>query len=141
VHNDTLERISSLVSVPLSQSNFTYAYVPLDTVLTLMSGLGRQDVPFSWNRTFLQGADQVPDGIDMSTIGLVGAWPDNGVGTYRRNGLVLSNDLDLAQSFYTYTIDQGDSGGGWVVLDIIMIRLNTTYTPNGSFAVYSQDGQ
>jgi hypothetical protein len=74
------ERISSLVSVPLSQSNFTYAYVPRDTVLTLMSALGRQDVPFSWDKPFLQGADQVPEGIDMSTIGLVGFWGNNGVG-------------------------------------------------------------
>ena len=106
-----------------------------------MSGLALQDVSFSWNQTFLQPGDQVPEGIDMSTIGLVGAWSDNGVGRCGSNGPILSNDLDLAQSFYTYTIDQGESGRGWVVLDVVMIRLNTTYTPNGSFPVYSEDGQ
>jgi hypothetical protein len=135
------EIISLLVSVPLSQSNFTYAYVPRDTILTLMSGLSLQDVPFSWNKTFLQGQDQIPEEIDMSTIGLVGAWNDNGVGMYGRNGTIVSNDLNLAQSFYTYTIDQGESGNGWVVLDVVMIRLNRTYTPNGSFPIFSEDGQ
>jgi hypothetical protein len=135
------ERISSLVSVPFSQTNFTYAYVPRETISTLMSGLGLQDVPFSWNQTFLQPGDQVPQAINMSTIGFVGFYYDNGVGMYGRNGSVLSNDLDLALSFKTYTIDQGGSGSGWVVLDVVMIRLNKTLTPNGSFAAHSEDDQ
>ncbi len=69
----------------------TYAYVPRDTVLSLMSGLGLQDVPFSWNRTFLQGEDQVPENIDMGTIGLVGAWYNNGVGVYTSCEVAYAN--------------------------------------------------
>lgn len=44
-----------------------------------------------------------------------------------------------ALSFYSTPIDQGASGAGWVELDVIMIRLNVSYTPHGTFAKYSQD--
>jgi hypothetical protein len=108
-----------------------------------MSELGLEDTPFSWDRnaTFLQNGDQVPAGIEMSTIGLVGAWYNNGVGKCDPSGTTLANCRDLAQSFYSYTIDRGESGRGWVVASVVMMRLNKTYTPNGSFPVYSQDGQ
>ena len=65
-------RISSLVSVPIAPSETTYAYVPHDAILSLMTDLGLQDTPFSWDEPFLRQGDQVPDGIDMSTIGFVG---------------------------------------------------------------------
>lgn len=60
----------------------TYAYVPRDTILSLMSAVGLRDAPFSWDRSFLHEEDQVPDYIDMETIGAVGVWYNNGVGVY-----------------------------------------------------------
>lgn len=109
--------------VPQSPANMTYAYVPRDSILSLMDGLGLQDVPFSWDKPFLKDQDQVPEGIDMGTIGLVGSWKDDGV----------------AQTFYSHTIDDGKKGKGWVVFDMVMMRLNMTLTPSGSFGVHSAD--
>jgi hypothetical protein len=43
-----------------------------------------------------------------------------------------------AQSFYSTPIDNGSNGTGWVELDVIMMRLNVTYTPNG--LLYSPNG-
>ncbi|CAG7848432.1 SubName: Full=Uncharacterized protein {ECO:0000313/EMBL:CCA71241.1} [Serendipita indica DSM 11827] len=112
--------------VPLSPANITYAYVPQDTIMGLITTLGFQDVTWSWNSTsppFLQGNDTVPDGIDMDQIGFVGYWWNNGV----------------AHQFRSRPIENGNKGWGWLELEVIMIRLNTTYTPGGSFGTYSTD--
>lgn len=87
-------------SVPMSLGNMTYAYVPRDTITSLMSGLGVQDVPFSWNGTFLHQGDHVPSGIDMGTIGLVSSWNNNGVGMYTHKGGSTTNENSGSSIIY-----------------------------------------
>lgn len=126
--------------VPLSPSSITYAYIPKEVVSGLIKRLGFTDLQFSWNRTFLQNDDRVPENIDMEDIALVGVWWNNGVGACRSLLMNLAN-IALAQSFYSTAVDRGDNGNGWVELDVVMIRMNTTYTPYGSFGAYSPDNQ
>lgn len=40
------------------------------------------------------------------------------------------------QSLYRANICKGSSGNGWVEIEVLSVRLNTSYTPNGRFPLY-----
>jgi hypothetical protein len=49
----------------------------------------------------------------------------------------MGSQFVAAQSFYSHPINNGSDGIRWVELEVIMIRLNVSYAPHGSFAVHS----
>lgn len=50
----------------------------------------------------------------------LGKWSDNGA----------------AHQFMSYPFDQGDSGAGWSMIQLVLVRLNESYAPNGQFYIY-----
>ncbi|KAG8816683.1 hypothetical protein FRC17_000217 [Serendipita sp. 399] len=121
-----MDTYSSSDSIPHAPSNYTYAYIPKSTITELITKLGYPEsantVALNTPGIFLPG-DTAPDTVDMNNIGFVGRWQDNGV----------------AQSFMSIPIDNGALGNGWLELELIMLRVSTAYTPNGTFPLYAQD--
>jgi hypothetical protein len=65
----------------------------------------------------------VPDLTHAATI--LAKWWDNGV----------------SHSFNWFPISRGEDGNGWLSLEIVMVRLNQSYTaPDSSFQVYGELG-
>jgi len=44
-----------------------------------------------------------------------------------------------AHAFRSYALAKGESGNGWVVVEIVLIRLHRMYTPNATFPVWGAD--
>jgi hypothetical protein len=49
-----------------------------------------------------------------------GKWQDNGV----------------AHQFMSQPLDQGETGKGWTMLEIVLVRLNETHAPEGRFHTF-----
>ena len=47
------------------------------------------------------------------------------------------SDNGAAHSFHSLPPITGEGGNGWIGTEIALVRLNTSYTPNGKFPVYS----
>ncbi|CAG8679811.1 6406_t:CDS:2, partial [Acaulospora colombiana] len=114
----------------------------LSVIDDLSSKLGLPNYPQTVDPTkFLQNNDTVPENIDLSQIGLVGAWSNNGVGELNSSRLsLISIQTWLAHSFKSTPLEYGAKGNGWVELDVMMVRLETLYAPGGTFKVRSEDG-
>lgn len=69
----------------------------------------------------LSEGDTAPANID--DIGWAGGFWNNGI----------------AHSFFSKPVTRGEDGHGWMELELVLVRLNTTYTPNGAFGTYSQE--
>ncbi|PVF96314.1 hypothetical protein CPB86DRAFT_736976 [Serendipita vermifera] len=112
--------------IPWSPGNLTYAYIPQSTIDGLTSKLGLPNYAQTPDPTrFLQNNDTVPESVDLSQMGFVGYWWNNGV----------------AHSFKSTPLEYGSSGNGWVELDVMMVRLETMYAPGGTFKARSEDGK
>ncbi|KAG8757839.1 hypothetical protein FRC14_001371 [Serendipita sp. 396] len=112
--------------IPRSQTNKTYAYIPRTTITGLITSLGYPESVFTLQvntSVIIAEGDVIPEAIDLSSVGFIGRWDDNGV----------------AQSFMSKPIDKGAGGGGWLELEVIMLRIRTSSAPNGTFALYSDN--
>ncbi|KDQ15154.1 hypothetical protein BOTBODRAFT_304314 [Botryobasidium botryosum FD-172 SS1] len=103
-------------------SGASYTFITRSSLSALFGTL-RVDLP-----SFLQSpanlsavllpGDSVPSGLSLSSIALAGAYPNNG----------------QPLSFSTVVIQPSSlSFNGWVTIDTILIRLNTSFTPLGVF--------
>lgn len=68
----------------------------------------------------MKGNDTAPSGLNPDNISTVGQWWDNGV----------------SHSYFSQPLTEGEDGKGWLLIDVVLIRLNTTWTPHGQFSVY-----
>ncbi|RDB19547.1 hypothetical protein Hypma_013386 [Hypsizygus marmoreus] len=106
--------------VTRSLNTFTYIFTPKSVLQSLFSTFN-MDVP-TMNpfdaSAVLQGNDTLPQDLDPNETALGAAFYDNGVGHSFKS-----------QPLPTDTTD----GRGWVTIEHILVRLNTSYTPNGKF--------
>jgi len=112
----------ALYLVPLAPSGSTYVFLPNSLINSLATSLQVVVPPSNnipWNSSqSLKVGDSLPAGLDPSTI---------------YNAFVKQND-GSSHSGTFFWLDDGTNGHGWKVADIHLARIDTTYTPNGSFA-------
>ncbi|CAE6419980.1 unnamed protein product [Rhizoctonia solani] len=113
-----------------TRANMTYLFVPWTSVNNIFDYMGlpaptAADFPRVNLTAFMEGADRPNITAAESEVALMSKWWDNGV----------------THSFDWFPVRRGEDGTGWVGIEIIMIRLNQSYTAdNSSFQVYGELG-
>ncbi|KAF8890375.1 hypothetical protein BD779DRAFT_1610820 [Infundibulicybe gibba] len=102
----------SINIVPQSDNNLTYTFTPRATLRSLFDSFklplpAEFEAPVNGSKV-LQKNDTFPVGLDVAATSL---------------GISFSGN--------------GEDGNGWVTLESVLVRLNTTYTPNGKFGKLS----
>ncbi|EEB89772.1 hypothetical protein MPER_12098, partial [Moniliophthora perniciosa FA553] len=125
---NVLRRVFSLntyyVSIPRSELGYTYVFTPRDDIRSLFTSFNKS-LPEIFDRPFNESAvfkpnDTIPlEGVDL-TATTHWAFEDNGIG----------------HSFKSFPSYQGEDGTGWVQVELLLVRLNTTFTRNGEFQAY-----
>ncbi|KAF8750518.1 hypothetical protein RHS01_09316 [Rhizoctonia solani] len=111
-------------------ANMTYLFVPWKAVDRIFEYMGLDSPPAAKFRPvnftgFMEGEDRPNVTAQESEVALMSKWRDNGV----------------THSFSWFPVNQGEDGNGWVSIEIVMVRLNESYTaPNSSFQVYGELG-
>ncbi|KDQ10054.1 hypothetical protein BOTBODRAFT_500583 [Botryobasidium botryosum FD-172 SS1] len=110
--------------VMASPSGSDYAYIPRTVISSLFTSLSMPvppelTVPFS--NASLEAGDSPPAGMNTSQIAYVAPFPIDGVGFSFKSEPLL---------------EIGEDGSGWVQLEVIMVRLNTSLTPQGVYSAY-----
>ncbi|KAK7051334.1 hypothetical protein VNI00_004834 [Paramarasmius palmivorus] len=108
----------------------TYVFPPKDDIRQLYSSFNMNypstifDVPFDTTILRDNVTAALPSGLDLNTTThwLSVGFSDNGV----------------AHSFKGFPPSMGEDGNGFIQLEMLLVRLNTTHTPNGTFPVYSE---
>ncbi|KAJ7895968.1 hypothetical protein B0H14DRAFT_3081123 [Mycena olivaceomarginata] len=111
--------------IPRSVAGFTYVFTPRDILRDLFSAF-EMDFPSALETplnltTVMRGNDTFPSGLNANDIALAALFFDNGV----------------AHSFKSDPISMGEDGNGFVSIETLLVRLNTTYAPNGKFLTHS----
>ncbi|KAJ7241979.1 hypothetical protein C8J57DRAFT_1367999 [Mycena rebaudengoi] len=111
--------------IPRSASNFTYIFTP-HTILRSLFASFNMDLPSNLKvplntTSALQGNDTLPTALNPSDLALSAFFSDNGV----------------AHSFKSMPVSMGEDGKGFISIETLLVRLNTTYTPSGTFLTYS----
>ncbi|KAF8990223.1 hypothetical protein BDQ17DRAFT_1372225 [Cyathus striatus] len=104
-----------------SSTKLTYVFVPRDT----LQGL------FSWFEMPLPANFSAP--LNMSNIA---AANDTLPATIKPEDLAMSanfTDNGVAHSLFSYPLTMGEEGNGWQSLEVVLVRMNTIYAPNGTF--------
>ncbi|CAA7269011.1 unnamed protein product [Cyclocybe aegerita] len=109
--------------IPLSENNRTYVFTPRAALAPLFAGFAMNfpeilKAPFNFSAAMHQN-DTVPDALRASDISLGAMFWDNGV----------------AHSMKSTPLNMGEEGKGFVTVENILVRLNTTYAPHGKFDV------
>ncbi|KAJ1302513.1 hypothetical protein OPQ81_002832 [Rhizoctonia solani] len=113
-----------------TRANMTYLFVPWKSVNSIFDRMGlpqptAADFPPVNFTAFMEGADRPNVTAEESEVALMSKWWDNGV----------------THSFNWFPVSRGEDGNGWVSIEIVMIRLNQSYTAeNSSFQVYGELG-
>ncbi|KAF8164850.1 hypothetical protein B0H34DRAFT_648623 [Crassisporium funariophilum] len=108
--------------ITVSENDLTYLFTPRDTVRPLFQGVGlpfpaRLEQPLNLTKT-MHPNDTVPATLDISKIAMGAMFSHNGV----------------AHSMKSTPMSMGADGNGFVTMENILVRLNTTYAPNGKFS-------
>ncbi|KAG8721727.1 hypothetical protein FRC11_002865, partial [Ceratobasidium sp. 423] len=126
-----IEDLGRYLTPRSSKSRMTYLFVPWKAVNSIFSSMGIPPPdsttfgPVDFN-AFMEGADTPSVQIKESEVAMMSKWWDNGV----------------SHSFDWFPVNRGDDGNGWVTVEIVMVRLNQSYTTeNSSFQVYGPLGE
>ncbi|KAF9526688.1 hypothetical protein CPB83DRAFT_769770 [Crepidotus variabilis] len=117
-------------SIPRSESNKTYVFIPRDTLGGLFNHFN-SSLPAAFektaNTTTIRGADGVNDTMpaddELQSFASGGKFYDNGV----------------AHSMMSVPLSMGTCPGSIITVETILVRLNTTYAEHGKFALLSND--
>ncbi|KAG5645260.1 hypothetical protein DXG03_006562 [Asterophora parasitica] len=107
--------------IPFSQHEGTYLFTPRSVIQDLFSSF---DLPYPTIPRFdlanvLVPGDTVPNGVDIDEIDFAVRFYNNGV----------------AHSLFSMPVgESGKDGHGWMSVEQVLVRINTTYTPDGKFA-------
>ncbi|KAJ7667582.1 hypothetical protein DFH06DRAFT_983175, partial [Mycena polygramma] len=111
--------------IPRSSAGFTYVFTPRDMLRSLFASF-ELDFPSVLEdpvnvTTAIQSGDVWPSALNVNDISLTALFYDNGV----------------AHSFKSVPVSMGGDGKGFVSIETLLVRLNTTYTPSGTFLTHS----
>uniref|UniRef100_A0A0W0EVF4 Uncharacterized protein n=1 Tax=Moniliophthora roreri TaxID=221103 RepID=A0A0W0EVF4_MONRR len=99
--------------IPRSELGYTYVFTSRDDIRSLFASFN-QSLPEIFNRPFNESAVFEPN----DTIPLGGI------------------DLTATTHWGSFPSYQGDDGTGWIQVELLLVRLNTTFTQNGRFQTY-----
>ncbi|CAE6465083.1 unnamed protein product [Rhizoctonia solani] len=125
-----IEDLGRYLTPHSSPANMTYLFVPWTAVHHIFGYMGLaaptaadfRPVNFT---AFMEGADTPNVTASESEVALMSKWWDNGV----------------SHSFSWFPVRRGEDGNGWVSIEIVMVRLNESYTAeNSTFQVYGELG-
>ncbi|KAG8743035.1 hypothetical protein FRC10_000486 [Ceratobasidium sp. 414] len=108
----------------------TYLYVPWTAVNSVFDAMGlpapnASAFPPVNFTSFMEAGDKPNVTVTESEIAMTSKWWDNGV----------------SHSFDYWPVSRGEDGNGWLTVEIVMIRLNQSYTAeNSSFQVFGELG-
>ncbi|KAJ1308925.1 hypothetical protein OPQ81_004610 [Rhizoctonia solani] len=110
-------------------NDLTYIYVTKAAIQGLLeyaeiSNRSLAQLPPINFTAYMAPGDEPPPGVRESDVGMMGRWWDNGV----------------AHQFRSEALDRGDAGEGWTMLEIVLVRLNESYTPMAQFPQYVPGG-
>ncbi|KAL0949015.1 hypothetical protein HGRIS_009111 [Hohenbuehelia grisea] len=113
--------------IPRSPNNKTYILYPRSTLRDLFVSFRLPfppilDQPLNTTR-YVEPGDSLPSNVDLENTSLAAYFYDNGV----------------AHSFKSTPMSMGAEGNGFVTVEAVLIRLNTSYTPEGQFPKYSEE--
>ncbi|KAF8607475.1 hypothetical protein BDV93DRAFT_519523 [Ceratobasidium sp. AG-I] len=120
----TIEETGNSITIaPASnEENNTYMYVTKAAVQGLLKNAEiNPDLSTLPAADLSQGGYPLPTGVVEADIALIGKWEDDGA----------------AHQFMSYSFDQGSSGAGWSMIQLVLVRLNESYAPKGQFHTYS----
>ncbi|KAJ7290676.1 hypothetical protein C8J57DRAFT_1276271 [Mycena rebaudengoi] len=111
--------------VPRSANNFTYIFTPHAILRSLFASFN-MDLPSNLEAPLnttsaLQRNDTLPTALNPSDLALSAFFFDNGV----------------AHSFKSMPVSMGEDGKGFISIETLLVRLNMTYTPSGTFLTYN----
>ncbi|KAK0436703.1 hypothetical protein EV421DRAFT_1979647 [Armillaria borealis] len=95
--------------IPRSFNDITYLFTPRETIITLFSSFGLDRLAFS-----LYQEDNVTAILQLNDT--------------------LPSTVDVNGTAFA-----GEEGFGWISIEWVLVRLNTTYALNGTFATYSDE--
>ncbi|KAF7301272.1 hypothetical protein MIND_00692000 [Mycena indigotica] len=112
--------------VPKAASGLSYVYTPRETLRSLFSSFGKElpanlETPLNITK-LMMGNDTFPASLKAEDIALGAVFWDNGV----------------AHSFKSTPISEGEDGAGFASIETLLVRLNTTYAPQGTFLTHSE---
>jgi len=91
--------------------------------------------------SFLSPNDTLPPGVSGEEVAYIGtsvSCADSS--TFRADPVPAGFwDNGVAHSFRSLVPVRGESGNGWVGTEVLLVRLNNSYTPAASFPVYGED--
>ncbi|CAE6468197.1 unnamed protein product [Rhizoctonia solani] len=125
-----IDDLGRFITPHSTRANMTYLFVPWTAVHNIFDYMGIAPPTASNFRpvnftAFMEGADTPNVTASESEVALMSKWWDNGV----------------SHSFDWFPVRRGEDGNGWVSIEIIMIRLNESYTAeNSSFQAYGELG-
>ena len=92
------------------------------------------------NLSFLSSNDSLPSNVNQSDVAYVGMFiPCADSSVFLADPATAGFwDNGVAHSFHSLTPIMGEAGNGWVGTEIVLVRLNNSYTPNAKFPVYSE---
>ncbi|KAF8604938.1 hypothetical protein BDV93DRAFT_605807 [Ceratobasidium sp. AG-I] len=111
-------------------ANMTYLYVPWTAVNSIFSAMSlpapnASVFPTVNFTSFMEAGDKPNVTVAESEIAMTSKWWDNGV----------------SHSFNYYPVSRGEDGNGWLTVEIVMVRLNQSYTAdNSTFQVFGELG-
>ncbi|KAK7061328.1 hypothetical protein R3P38DRAFT_3489065, partial [Favolaschia claudopus] len=115
-------------NIPRAESGLTYLFTPRDLLRDLFSSFN-QDLPPSLEQSLnvssvMRPNDTFPSALNPDDIASAAIFFDNGVSV----------------SFKSTPVSMGDDGKGFVSIESLLVRLNTTYAPNGTFLTHNEVG-
>jgi len=136
------ERYSPVASVPLSSALFTYVIVTRALLEELFSSFS-MSLPDKFktpNLSFLSSNDSLPASVNQSDVAYIGMFVSRANSSMSRADTASAGfwDNGVAHSFHSLTPVMGEAGNGWVGTEIVLVRLNNSYTPNAKFPVYGE---
>ncbi|KAJ3509093.1 hypothetical protein NLJ89_g5402 [Agrocybe chaxingu] len=128
--------------IPLSENNRTYVFTPRDALTPLFAGFAMNfpeilKAPFNFSAAMHEN-DTVPAVLRASNISLGAMFWDNGVAHSMKSTPL---NMGMHPYFIPHPIlkiirsGAGEVGTGFVTVENILVRLNTTYAPHGKFDV------
>ncbi|KIY63410.1 hypothetical protein CYLTODRAFT_432999 [Cylindrobasidium torrendii FP15055 ss-10] len=127
IHCDKIPDLgTNMITKGNNTAGMTYLFYPIDTLQSLFDSF-EMEFPSRLMQllnvsNFLDVNDTLPIGLDITKISDVAKFYDNGVAHSMK-----SKPLTLNVTGYN----------GWVSIESVLIRMNTTYAPNGVFGAYS----
>ena len=129
-----------LPRVPVPTRDVINVFIPRDFLRGLF-GVYSMDLPPQFTKPDLSGLDAndtIPSNINSSAISYIGEFLSAPPAFSVSNFCATASSVYDGQAVYLHPTTTDIAGNqGWVIVEVVLIRLNPALTPSGRFPVYS----